>query len=214
MSKVAIILGLFLVLSAAVCAQDHAGPAQATRFDAFGQLGHCDVTARLDNFAVQIQNQPGARGAVLTYAPEGEGWGTGKQVLEIIKGYLVEARGVSEDRIKLIYGGRNSEKHHSDTELWIVPQGAPLPKPEKRESDVATFQGLYYEGPGYDDFGVEVIAEMGPGIGSSIDASLADMLHQQKNAIVYIVIYSGEDLTPGAWRALTPHEVLTAAGDG
>src|SRR5689334_3424603 len=105
MSKVAVILGLFLVLSAAVCAQDHTGLAQAYKFDAFGPVGHCDVTARLDNFAIQLQNQSSLRGAVISYAPEGEGWGTGKQVLEIIKDYLVNTRGLAPERFKMVYGG-------------------------------------------------------------------------------------------------------------
>jgi hypothetical protein len=200
MSRVRAILGFFLVaLVVAASAQEHEPPS-AIKIDHFGQLGHCDVTARLDNLAIELDKQPSARGAVISYAPEGEGWGTGKQVLEIIQDYLVNSRGIVPDRLKMIYGGRNSDKHESETELWIVPKGASLPKPEKRESDVATFQGLYYEGPDYDDFGVDIEPEMGPGIGSSVSASLADILHEQKNAIVYVVIYSGENLTPGAWR--------------
>src|SRR5690349_6263337 len=197
MLKVPTIVGFFLVAASIASAQNHdTGPARAVRFDTFKQAGHCDVTARLDNFAIQLQNRPSARGAVITYAPEGEGWGTGKQVLEIIQDYLVNSRGIVPDRLKMIYGGRNSDKHESETELWVVPKGASLPKPEKRESDVATFQGLYYEGPDYDDFGVNIEPEMGPGIGSSVSASLADILHEQKNAIAYVVIYSGEHLTP------------------
>lgn len=205
MSKVATILGVLLLVWSGVSAQEHDAPAPF-KFDRFGKLGHCDVTARLDNFAIQLQNQPSVRGAIISYAPEGDGYGTGKRVLLMLKDYLVN-RGVPEDRIKTIYGGRNSDKHHSETELWIVPQGALLPKPHKRESDIATFQGLYYEGPGYDDFDVDIPAEMGPGIGNSTDASLAEMLRAQKNAIAYLVVYSGEDLTPGAWRRLGQRDI-------
>src|SRR5262245_57053960 len=107
MSKVAAILvvclGVLLVLSSGpVSAQTGKRPPRAIRFDQFGQLGHCDVTARLDNFAVQIQNQPSAKGAIVSYAPEGEGYGTGKQVLEVIKDYLVNSRGLPPDRIETI----------------------------------------------------------------------------------------------------------------
>ncbi|HEX3251507.1 MAG TPA: hypothetical protein VHS05_18875 [Pyrinomonadaceae bacterium] len=207
MPKVAAILVFFLVVSGCIYAQTHevvsvrtARSDQPIKFDEFGQLGHCDVTARLDALAMQLDNQPTAKGAIVSYAPEGDGYGTGKRVLEMIKDYLVNSRGLAEDRIETIYGGRNSDKYHSQTELWIVPKGAPLPKTEKRETNVDTFQGLYYEGDVYDDFGVDIPAEMGPGIGGSIDASFADMLHQQKNSTGYIVVYSGEDLTPGAWR--------------
>ena len=202
MSKLPAILGFFLVaLIVGASAQDHEPPS-AVRIDQFTQLGHCDVTGRLDYLATKLNENPSATGAVVTYAPEGEGGGTGKQVLEIIKDYLVNARGITPDRLKMIYGGRNSDKHQSETELWIVAKGARPPKPEKRESDVATFQGLYYEGPDYDDFGVEIEPEMGPGIGGSVNASLADILHEQKNAVAYVVVYSGENLTPGAWRRI------------
>ena len=206
MLRVAAILGVLLVVWSGVSAQVN-DPPVPFKFDRFGQVGHCDVTARLDNFAIQLQNQPSARGAIITYAPEGDGYGTGKRVLAMLTDYLVNSRGVTEDRIKTIYGGRNSDKHHSETELWIVPQGAPMPNPEKRESDIGTFQGLYYEGPGYDDFDVDVPAEMGPGIGNSTDASFAEMLRAQKNAIGYVVVYSGEDLTPGAWRRLGQKDI-------
>ena len=208
MSRVPAILGFFLVaLIAGASAQEHHDVPTAVRIDHFTQLGHCDVTARLDYLAVKLNENPTAAGAVVTYAPEGEGWGTGKQVLEIINDYLVNARGIVPDRLKMIYGGRNSDKHQSETELWIVPKGARPPKPEKRESDVATFQGLYYEGPDYDDFGVEIQPEMGPGIGGSVNASLADILHVQKNAIAYVVVYSGESLTPGAWRRMGQQDI-------
>ena len=212
MPKVAAIVGFCLVTllvfnGGVASAQTRKGPPRAIQFDQFGQVGHCDVTARLDNFAIQLQNEPGARGAVISYAPEGDGPGTGKQVLEVIKDYIVNTRGLAEDRIETIYGGRNSDKYHSQTELWIVPKGAPLPKPKKLESNIEPFRGLFHERSAHDDFGVEYEEEMGPGVGNSTYASYAEMLHQQKNAIGYVVIYSGEALTPGAWRRLGQEDI-------
>lgn len=208
MSKIAAILGLCLVaLLVSASAQTRKGPPRASKFDQFGQVGHCDLTARLDNFAIQLQNQPTAKGVIVSYAPEGEGVGTGKHVLALLTDYLVNSRGLAPDRIETIYGGRNSDLYHSDTELWIVEKGARLPKTEKRETRVESCQGLYFDYKAYDDFGVEVMEEMGPGIGNSTYASFADMLRQQKNAVGYVVIYSGEDLTPGAWRRLGQEEI-------
>lgn len=212
MSKATAILGFclvaLLVLSGdSVSAQSRKGPPRATKFDQFDQVGHCDVGARLDNFTIQLQNQSSAKGAIVTYAPEGEGPGTGKQVLEVIKDYLVNTRGLAADRIETIYGGRNSNFYQSHTELWVVPQGAPLPKTVKHSSPVDSYQGLYLDQVRHDDFLFEFPEEMGPGIGNSTDASFADMLHQQKNAVAYIVVYDGEDLTPGAWRRLGQREI-------
>jgi hypothetical protein len=212
MSKVAAIVGFCLVAllvssGGLVSAQTRKGPPRPSRFDQFEQLGHCDVGARLDNFAIQLQNQPKAKGAIVSYAPEGEGPGTGKQVLEVIKDYLVNSRGLAPDRIETIYGGRNVNFYQSHTELWVVPQGAPLPKTVKYESKVESFQGLYIDEVRNDDFLFEFTEEMGPGIGDSSDASFADILHQQKNAVAYVVVYDGDDLTPGAWRRLGQRDI-------
>jgi hypothetical protein len=125
----------------------------------------------------------------------------------VIKDYLVNTRGLSPDRIETIYGGRNLNFYESHTELWVVPQGAPLPKTVKHQSSIETFQGLYLDEVRDDDFLIEVSDDMGPGIGNSTDASFADMLHQQKNAVAYIVVYDGNDLTPGAWRRLGQREI-------
>src|ERR1044072_9655451 len=146
MLKAAVILGFCLVaLLVPVSAQKRKGPPQASRFDQFTQIRHCDLGARLDNFAIQLQNQPSAKGAIVSYAPEGDGPGTGKRILEMLKDYLVNAHGLAPDRIETIYGGRNSEIYQPSTELWVVPEGARLPKPKKYETQVANFQGLWLE---------------------------------------------------------------------
>jgi hypothetical protein len=51
------------------------------------------------------------------------------------------------------------------------------------------------------------VSEMGPGIGTTTSASFADMLHEQKDAVGYIVVYSGADAAPGAWRRIAEDEV-------
>jgi hypothetical protein len=91
----------------------------------------------------------------------------------------------------------------------VVPRGARLPKPKKHETQVETFQGLWLDDIKHDDFLFEFTEEMEPGIGNSNDASFADMLHEQKNTVAYIVVYAGDDLTPGAWRRLGQREIDT-----
>ena len=210
MSKAAAILTFCLVaLLVPASAQTRKAQPQASRFDQFGQVGHCDLGARLDNFAIQLENEPHAKGAIVSYAPGGEGPGTGKQILELVKDYLVNTRGLAPERIETIYGGRNSEIYQPSTELWVVPRGARLPKPKKHETQVETFQGLWIDDIRHDDFLVEFTGDMEPGIGDSNDASFADMLHEQKNTVAYIVVYAGEDLTPGAWRRLGEREIDT-----
>lgn len=204
MRNVAAILAIFLVCGA-VSAQ--ARKPVATRFDQFGKIGHCDVTARLDNFAIQLQNTRGSQANIISYGPEGEGPGTGRYFLEIVKDYLVNMRGVIPNRVKTIYGGRNTDLTQPVIELWVVPKGAASPEPQKHETHLESFQGLFAERPAIEDFGLYYEDQMGPGIGGTTDASFADILHEQKNATGYIVVYSGEDVTPGAWRRIAQSRI-------
>ena len=194
----AILLVLITGLSAHVAAQK-----TATKFDEFGRVGHCDVTARLDNLAIQLQNTPKADAHIIAYAPPGQG----ERLLEIIKDYLINTRGLRAKQIKTTYGGRNSDLNEARIELWIVPQNAAPPETQTHETKVETFTGRLLHSPAGDDFGVDVPAEMGPGIGGTTDASFVDILNQQKNAIGYVVVYSGEDMTPGAWRIIAQNKI-------
>ena len=204
MRTVTAVLGIFLVWGA-VSAQ--ARKPRATRFDQFGKLGHCDLGARLDNFAIQIQNTRGSQAAIISYGPEGEGPGTGKYLLELIEDYFVNARGFKPSRVKTIYAGRNTDPTQPVIELWIVPKGAASPEPQKYETHLDSFQGLFADEAASDSFDLYYEDEMGPGIPGTTDASFADILHQQKNATGYIVVYSGEDLTPGAWRRIAQSQI-------
>jgi len=208
MRRVAYILRISLVAALPLCGL-HSVSAQkaakdvARKLDEFGTVSHCDVTARLDNLAIQLQNTPSARGHIISYAPPG----MGERLLELVKGYLVETRGLRPTRITTIYGGRNSDLTQPKIELWVVPRNAAPPEPQKYDTDVETFKGLLWDQQVGDDFGVDHVDEMGPGIGGTAHASFADILHQQKNAVGYVVAYSGEDLTPGAWRNLAQDQV-------
>ena len=194
----AILLVLICGLSLQVSAQK-----TATKFDEFGSVGHCDVTARLDNLAIQLQSTPNAKAHIISYAPPVRGEG----LLNVIKDYLINTRGLLPRQIKTTYGGRNSDLTQPRIELWIVPKNAAPPEPTTHDVNVETFKGLLVEQPAYDDFGVEVIGEGMEGIGGTSDDSFADILNQQKNAIGYIVVYRGEDLTPGAWRVIAQEKL-------
>jgi hypothetical protein len=180
---------------------------RASRFDQFGKIGHCDLGARLDNFAIQIQNMRGSQAAIVAYGPDGEGPGTGRYLLSLIEDYLVNSRGLNPDRLKTIYAGRNTDPTLPAIELWVVPKGAAPPEPQKHETHPESFQGLFADEARSDDFDQYFEEEMGPGIPETTDASFADILHQQKNATGYVVVYSGEDLTPGAWRRLAQNQI-------
>ena len=194
MKRVAIILGVLLAL--------WAGTAEAqTKVDEFGRVGHCDVGARLDNVAIQFQAARDSTLQIVVYGPPGEKYGSGKQMLEYLTDYLVNSRGIDPEKIKQVYGGRNSDLHEPRIQLWLVPEDAVAPEPEKFENNLTTFKGMFAERELYEDFGVYYEYEgMGPGIGNTSHASFADMLTQQKNTVGYIVVYNTEDSLPGSWR--------------
>ena len=204
MRTVAAVLGFFLVCGA-VSAQSR--KPVATRFDQFGKVGHCDLGARLDNFAIQLQNTRGSKANIIAYGPEGEGPGTGRYFLELIKDYFVNVRGFKPNRVKTIYGGRNTDLTQPVIELWIVPKGAASPEPQKHETHLDSFKGLFADEAARDDLGLYYLDEMGPGIPGTTDASFADILNEQKNATGYIVVYSGEDSTPGEWRRIAQSQI-------
>ena len=204
MQRVATILGFLLLLLMAGSVLGQEGTPTARKLDDFGKIGHCDLTARLDNLAIVLQSTPGAEGTIIFYGPGG----ASGSALENIKGYLINSRGIDPESIKTVYGGRNSDLKQPKIELWMVPKGAAQPEPEKHESVVETFRGLFDDDETGDDFGIYFEAEMGPGIGDTVDASFADILQQQqKHAIGYVVVYSGEDLTPGAWRRIGQQQI-------
>ena len=190
----------------------------STKFDEYGSVGGCDHGARLDNLAIQLQNQLGSTAYIFAYAPEE----IGKDFLEIAKVYLVMSRGISPDRIKTVYGGRNDVLSEPRIQLWITPPGAARPKPQKFKPNLETFRGLFAETPGWDNDVREAISTdgedekrfpvfedegTGPAIAHVTYPSLAEVLKEQKTALAYIVAYNGEASSPGAWQRMAQQNV-------
>lgn len=215
MPRVAAILGisfaacLFLSGNQVQVSAQAPKQAGAVKFDEFGSLSHCNLTARLDNFAIEIQNAPQSKAYIIEYGPEITG--NGRRILILLEDYLTNTRGLKADRIETIYGGRNNDPHEPKIQLWVVPKGVQPPEPEKYETNIGTFKGRFSDEDSGDDFGLvlenEDVEEMGPGIGRTTLASFAEMLHQQRDTVGYVVIYHGEDATPGAWRRLAQNEI-------
>jgi hypothetical protein len=95
--------------------------APATKFDEYGNIRFNDEKARLDNYAIQLQNQPGAQGYIIAY---GSCAGEAQARADRAKDYLVNTRGIDAGRIVTVDGGCRSDL---SVELWIVPTGATAP---------------------------------------------------------------------------------------
>ena len=108
----------------------HAGDG---KFDAFGNLNTDDVMAHLDRFALELNSNSKLQGFVVIHAPAGSpvGWQL-RQAYGYLD-YLVNSRGVSGSRVKVLEADGGKEIAY---ELWLVPAGsapparAPTPKPE------------------------------------------------------------------------------------
>jgi hypothetical protein len=93
----------------------------AVKFDEYGNIRFNDEKARLDNFAIQLQNQPNAQGYYIVY---GSCAGEGQARADRAKDYLVNNRGIDASRIVIVDGGCRADL---GVELWIVPSGADAP---------------------------------------------------------------------------------------
>lgn len=101
-------------------------------FDDFGDINCEDEYARLDHFAIQLQQDPTATGVIIFYGGRtfrGRLPRRGDAVARAarIKPYLVKRRGVPESRVIVINGGYALEWK---AQLWIVPPGATFPTPD------------------------------------------------------------------------------------
>lgn len=99
-------------------------PATARLIDSFDdRILVTDIKARLDNFAIELQNAPDAKGYLVFYAARNRfpGW-VGRRALARM-GRLEDMLGLGP-RVSLINGGLADE---TKFELWFVPAGAPAP---------------------------------------------------------------------------------------
>ncbi len=93
----------------------------ARRFDEYGNIRFNDEKARLDNYAIQLQNEPGSTATIIAYGTcAGEGQTRGDRA----KDYLVNTRGIEAGRITVVDGGCRADL---TVQLWVVPQGADAP---------------------------------------------------------------------------------------
>lgn len=95
-----------------------------TKIDEYGNISFNDEKARLDNFAIELLNDPTAVGYLVGYGGRRSRRGEALERLERAKRYLVAVRAVPADRLVTSDGGYREEV---TVELWAPPAGAALP---------------------------------------------------------------------------------------
>ena len=107
----------------------------AREFDECCNCTFDDQKARLDNLAVELQNDPSTTAYIIAYAGRGSRAGEANRLGARSLEYLTGQRGIDKSRIVVLNGGYREQ---DCVELWIVPRGAtpPQPRPTVQAGDI------------------------------------------------------------------------------
>ena len=117
------VMGYNLECNASCTTQVPERPISST-FDEYGNIARDDEKARLDNFAVALQNAPGARGYYIIYPGRNTRPGEADRRAAFAREYLMNTRGIESRRIVTLVGAPSDAL---TIRLWIVPEGADPP---------------------------------------------------------------------------------------
>jgi hypothetical protein len=112
----------------ASCAVSIPIPNKSRKFDEYYDIARNDEKARLDNYAIQLQSEPGAQGHVIVYPSRKAAGGQAQARAQRITDYLVNSRGIDPSRIVITMGPARESWLF---ELWVVPEGALPPQPQR-----------------------------------------------------------------------------------
>jgi hypothetical protein len=115
---------LALLCAPALAQQQQPSDQKARLVDSFGNIQLSDLKARLDNFAIELQNAPDSKGYIVTYPAANKFPGASFRRAYSSLEYMTMTRGLDAARISVVNGGFRDEATY---ELWVVHIGAELP---------------------------------------------------------------------------------------
>lgn len=98
----------------------------AREFDECDNCTFDDQKARLDNLAIELQNDPATTGYIIAYGGRTSPIGQVERLMTRARDYLITERQIHSSRIVVVNGGF---READSVELWIVPSGAAPPRP-------------------------------------------------------------------------------------
>jgi hypothetical protein len=101
-------------------------PSPTRGIDEYGNISFEDEKARLDNLAIELQNDPTAKGYITCYGGRVGRAGAARRRCERAKRYLSGHRHIPPAQIVLVDGGYREDL---TVTLWMVPPGASPPSP-------------------------------------------------------------------------------------
>ncbi len=160
----------------------------ARKVEEFGDVLPTDMAARLDNFAIELQNNPNMRAFMIVYRSHRDLPGLSSRRVNWMRNHLIYNRGFKADRIVAIDGGTASCLSH---ELWIIPPGR-VPKPREdaysrgfEDTDVARK---------YDEYYYTILEDMLISFNTEYENGLegfANALRKEPRSLAYIIAYEG-----------------------
>jgi hypothetical protein len=97
----------------------------AREFDECENCTFDDQKARLDNLAVELQNDPSTTAYIIAYGGRTSPIGQVERLMTRAREYLTTQRGIDASRLVIINGGF---REGDSVELWLVPSGAAPPR--------------------------------------------------------------------------------------
>ena len=97
----------------------------AREFDECNNCTFDDQKARLDNLAVELQNDPSTRAYIIAYGGRTSPISQVDLLMKRARDYIVDQRGIDAARIVTVNGGF---RENDSVELWVVPSGAAPPQ--------------------------------------------------------------------------------------
>jgi hypothetical protein len=142
------------------------------------------LKARLDGFAITLQNEPESKGFVIVYRSSRDLPGLSGRLSNVVKSHLVNSRGIEPQRIIAVDGGVSSCLKY---ELWVAPKGtAPKVKESYLNSDFDNNVPTKFDSkPFYWMFE----DDSDPTHLSDALEGFADALRKHKNFKAYIIVY-------------------------
>ena len=190
---------LCLLLLALRDASAQTKTAGARKFDEFGDIQYSDLIARLDNFAIQLQNDPTSKGFILVYRSRRDLPGLSNRLALWSKSYLITSRGLPDVRVVTIDGGVAS---CLTQELWIIPMGT-APKPR---SDAYPRGYSYFEMPvKFDELSFPLPSDMAETGSIEVNSDpityldgFAEALRKEPRSRAYVIVYGEYYIEHGA----------------
>ena len=197
---------LFLVTSILLCllllalsdASAQTSKPAARKFDEFSDIQYSDLIARLDNFAIQLQNDPAAKGFILVYRSRRDLPGLNNRLALWSKAYMINSRGLSTGRLVTVDAG---EASCLVQELWIVPPGtAPTPRSDAYQRNFVDTDSARK----FDEYGFDVPARSSrkrTWAGDERDAEYLDafatQLRKEPRSTACVIVYAQYNPRPG-----------------